>query len=64
MMVIRTDNYDRAGEQPGRDEKVMEKGFTEEQAKAYAAILNEANKGSDYYFRVVPEDYKLKEFQP
>lgn len=63
--IVRTDNFDRSGEQPGCDEKFVLWPLPEKQAKEICNLLNQtvdAN-GPDYY-KVVATDYKLQEFEP
>lgn len=64
--VVRTDNFDRSGEKPGRDEKLIAENLTEMEADRKAQELNDQDPrvNSDWFFAVVPQDYKLKIYEP
>jgi hypothetical protein len=67
MKIIMIDNFGQGGEVPGRDDKVVAHGITDERfADAMCAALVEKFSGDSapVYFKVVPDDYRLAEFAP
>ena len=62
--VIRISNYDNEG--PRGDQRfVLTYPVTEATAKAVADLLNkDPTRYDDDWFRAVPDDHKLQEFQP
>jgi hypothetical protein len=63
--IVKGDNFDRAGEQPGCDESFMLWPISLENANSVAMILNEESSPSGTaYYRVVPLGYTLKKFEP
>ena len=65
--IVRTDNHDRSGEMPGKDETVVATGFiTQEAAILEASNLNDKFSGEDamWFFKVVDGGYKPAVFEP
>lgn len=69
MKIIRTDNFDRSGEAPGRDEVVIAT-VPDEYGGGYGAhivdALNERFSGANapHYFIIRPDDYEPRVFAP
>ena len=61
--VIQTDNYDRSGEQPGYDEKRMFQSRDGNRAATIAKLMND-ELNLDFFYKVVPDEYKLLVFTP
>jgi hypothetical protein len=63
MKLITTDNFDREG--PEGNDKLIAENVSLYWGTKIVKLLNQntPKDGSDY-FRVVEDDYKLKEFQP
>ena len=65
MKIVGVDNFDREG--PGHDDQLICTDVNEFYGKIIVDELNGRLCSSDYsqvYFRLVPDDYKLKEFKP
>jgi hypothetical protein len=65
MWIVRTDNYGRSGEVPGQDERRVL--FLQDPiiAKKVVELLNiDGPTGGPDYYRVVPDNYKLRVFEP
>jgi hypothetical protein len=63
--IVRTDNFDRSGEEPGCDEKFVLHAMEERYAAEIVKILNRtADPAGPDYYKVVGRDYKLVEFEP
>lgn len=67
MRVIKRDNFGMSGEAPGKDEEFITANLPQWLAEQLARDLNGKESGGDHalwIYVVVPEDYKLQEFQP
>jgi len=63
VKIISVDNYDHEG--PGYDDKLIADNIvSEDLAKTMCMALNGTRANEDRYYKVVPSDYVLKEFQP
>jgi len=65
--IIWTDNFQRSGETPGYDERVVMQSDDQELLDRTLCILLNPERtpvdGSDWYL-IVPDDYVLQEFKP
>jgi hypothetical protein len=65
VRVIRVDNFDRGGEQPGCDDQLVATVRGPAIAAQVAALLNEgASVSAPYLYKAVDRDYKLRRFEP
>jgi hypothetical protein len=65
MMIIQVDNHNREG--PGYDDHVVCTGVDEHWGHKILELLIEDCRyqdNLDHYYRLVPNDYKLKVFAP
>lgn len=63
--VVCLDNFDRSGEEPGRDERFIGWFSSVGEARRVAQLLNEScTDHSPYYHKVVERGYQLREFKP
>lgn len=64
MKLIQTDNFDREG--PGHDDRLLVYINNPNVAKEVARLLNDDcdDPYCDVFFKAVPNDYKLKKFEP
>lgn len=62
MKVVRVDNFARETV----DDKLIADGLSSNDAEAMAEKLNKEQSGPDspVYYRVVADDYKLREWEP
>jgi hypothetical protein len=67
LMIVRSDNFDKSGETPGRDETAIAVGIKHQSdADVIADALNRLEPGeqSEWHYEVRPSDYVLREFRP
>lgn len=65
MKIIRTDNFDKSGEFPGYDETIVCGNVSKTYGKDIVVFLNYKHSSpyGNYFFRLVEDDYKLREFE-
>jgi hypothetical protein len=68
MRVVKTCNFGKSGEAPGRDESFVAEGVRMDSflaEKLCAAMCGQfSGESSPWYYKVVADDYKLQEFEP
>lgn len=64
MKIIQVDNFDREG--PGYDDRFVAMVVDPHIAEHIVSLLNSEHKHpeDDCFYKVVPNDYKLRRFEP
>lgn len=65
MRIVQSDNFGMGGEMPGRDDRFLLWELKQKTAEIIAKALNdEIDDTSPFYYKIVPDDYKLQIFEP